>query len=189
MLLTVKDFLLLNLPCFTCNNIPSLSLLLPPSPHFPADFFAVHPVKSQNNPLITFTLKVLYHSSITLSVDPSSNSFSSNRKSELPILLNNSCLLSSCPVCSMMIYSNHLSFDFNKNFILPISLSSQSFLLQDPKKPIQYKIKSDFNKKSTSVTIINSNKSSCLNLPLSPSFKFKNKHQLINKIQNLLNFI
>ena len=178
MLLTLKDFSLLNLPCFVCQNLPLTSLVL-------SDCSSVYPHKSHD--LFVFTLKVSYSSSLSLYINPVHNSLSL-ASPLLPNLLSNSSFLSSCQTCSMTILSNHLSFDFNKNLLLPISLHSQSLILQDPSLPIQYKIFSDFNHNSSTLFFLNSNRPP-LSLPLSPSFIFKNKSSLINKIKKLTPFL
>jgi len=172
---TLKDFVLYNVPCFSCSNKIQLKLI------------SINKKTKQysdchsyiNNNCFLATLQYNYFNSLSVSISISKNILHTSNHLLFDNFLNENALhvVNKCPACNNFIISHPLSFD-NLLFLHSISIMREIFNVSDNNFSI-FMI-SEFDLNSSKITI---NSKHNLELPIIPLSKFKNKENLLKKIR------
>ncbi len=195
---TIKDFILYNNPCFSCNSNTKSSLIVQNADND----YIVSAFPQQSHAI--FNLKISYTSTLKLKIFYTSNKFETSSTEQLTQFLSNNKVFfnSFCHTCLSDIDSQFLEFNTNKFFILPTNISSENLFMISNNKSIA--LHSSYIENITIVSIneippeldpftstqyFSSPSPTLLQLPLFPLSKFKTKQNLANKIKTYLNFL
>lgn len=185
---TIKDFLKLNSPCYGCGKPINV-------------FVGVHAegLSQVNLKLVvdkagySVRLSKTYHDSLTLLIEPRTNRFSTNDGDKLVKYLkcHSLFLTTRCPACVTAMTSHYLEFSLVGGYIKPVGISSQYLVLND--KNNRYIVNSDFFSEKTIVMIFAMRDGSPIStdnmdLPLLPSYRFKDKEHFMAKLKTYLLF-
>lgn len=206
---TLKDFIKYNSPCIACGR-NDLSVIVGVFPHGSNAMTINEAMPRWIRPIINgslslkLILSVKYNpkDNLEMVLAAKTNNYYSNNYNQLHNYLSNNDLVINleCDYCNTTIKSNHLSFDFNKKFIKPLTLNEELIYFNDDDN--NYSMKSSFSDQKTNLHIMkisnsftslvqlynNYNSNNNLELPLLPISKFQNKKQLLEKIKMYLTF-
>jgi len=201
-LLTLKDFIAYNNPCFSCQESAFFRIIArklddPMAEHQmkagPGRGIIIHPVVTPE--LVDMDLKVNY-------ADGTLNLHKSNK-----ILSNIDALTdylseyimyatSKCTRCGSYVRSNYMEFDLDKKIVKPLSIRKEFLLIEEKDKMYSFTSFYDVQESLLVVSKVDDSLSKVigyidpieLKMPLQPLCKFKNKQAFISKMKTLLLF-
>lgn len=123
-MLTVKDFIKYNNPCFFCKT--PIELLIRSSSQKNTSSVRIKNTNLDANTL-DFDIKITYLSILNLKINHTHNRFISNDVKALTEYLREYSMsfILQCANCGTHIYSKNLEFDINKQLIKPLTISME----------------------------------------------------------------
>lgn len=211
-LFTLKDLNQIYYPCFSCGKINYIYLSSEKKEYIPGkiwnsstsnnyadgffDFSSQENFNCQiNNGKLISNLINKYHTKLSLQIDCKSHRFISTDHSSLLEFLDQRIikLNFSCRNCISSVMCNELTFNFSNRTLNPIKITSERHVFVDGSR--SFSINSDYDKDISTIYIYNVSSSMyktdnllkkeivCL-----PIYKFQNKKELINYIDNMIIF-
>lgn len=176
---TVKDFIAHNNPCFSCGSKITFKIG-DGAPRYQYNFYETY-VSSE---LISVNLKKRYNGSLDLFVYPKNNKFETNEKDELIELLkiNNLYLYSYCEKCKTTLYSEYLKFNFDKEYIEPVSINYEILIVYDGNS--RYEL--SYNSVKFTGKLLVDNPSVCIDVENYSLSYLKTRENFINKVKTLI---
>lgn len=191
---TVKDFILYNNPCFSCDNKISLNMrVLKVRSDIPNNYntppIIIKPILSNN--FIEIDLRITYRDVLKLKICLTDNHFEITNIVGLTDYLReaNLFLESYCDKCYSCFTSKLLTFNMTQQFINPIELKTEYLTINNDN--YAYYISTDFEKSQSIVDIFTLNGSKIpihFDMPIFPLSKFKTKTQFIKKMKVYISF-
>jgi hypothetical protein len=203
-LLTLKDFITYNNPCFSCQENTFFRVITRKLD----DPMAEHPITKAGkgiilHPVVTpqmvdMDLKVNYSDgTLNLRILHKSNKIISDINALTDYLSEHIMYATSkCTRCGSYIRSHSMLFDLDKKILKPLSIRKEFLLIEEPDK--MYSLTSNWDNQEsilmvakTSVPtdrVIKYEEPIDLKMPLQPLSKFKNKQTFINKMNTLILF-
>ena len=188
---TVKDFLKLNSPCYSCGKKVNIHAIV-----------HIDGMSSVNlNVSITpagfiIPLSITYNNNLKLIIEPKTNRFIINNEANFIKYIKDHkvCLAVDCDECLTFMASQYLEFNLVEGYIKPVGISNQLLILSD--KNNRYVINSEFMTDETTIMVFSiidediaiASSFSELKLPLLPHYRFKDKQHFISKIKTYLLF-
>ncbi len=191
-MLTVKDFIIYNNPCFFCRKPVDLLIR-----SVNVDDNRSTRIKNLNlDPeFLEVDLKITYSSILNLKINHTHNHFISNDLKDLTTYLKKYkiSLMLQCSSCGTTIKSEIMQFDFDKQIIKPLKISSEILHVWDNGTFYSISTNMSENKSILTATTGSSSESrkpgsTVLKLPLQPLKKFKTPELLLKKMKTLLLF-
>jgi hypothetical protein len=189
-MLTVKDFIGYNNPCFFCKTPIDLKIRSTNASNDRS--ISIKPDLSSE--ILDLALKVTYVGTLNLKINHTHNRFNSNNFKDLTAYLKDYKLSMSlrCNKCGTTIKSKNLQFDLVNQIIKPLEISSE--VLNVIGKGTFYSLVSNFQKNisilsATPMQLGKNNYTTILDLPLQPLSKFDSPEHFIKKMKTLLLFI
>lgn len=186
-MLTVKDFIVYNNPCFFCQK-PIELLIRSTSVSNSRSVRIKNPNLDANT--LDIDLKITYISSLNLKINHTHNRFISNDSRALTEYLREYkiSLMLQCPSCGTHIKSGPLQFDLDKLIIKPLEIVSEILHVWD--NGTFYSITTTMSEKKSILTATTTGRpgSTVLKLPLQPLKKFKTREAFLKKMKTLLLF-
>lgn len=192
---TVKDFILYNSPCFNCKNEISFYFEIDPI----NDYGRVSKRALVTSDYTEVELIVHYANNLKIKIDHKTNKYTTSNQSQLTAYLEKFSLSlhTRCDRCFTDIMTNKLEFNSKMGFIHPVTLTVESFVVDD--KNTRYSIYTYFtdlanSKKQTCLYMSRTDpstkqvSSSQITLPMLPIYKFKTKAKFLSKIKTYLTF-
>jgi hypothetical protein len=193
---TIKDFVACNSPCFACNKPIIFHIIGSNS----ADTFTIKPTIHKE--YISINLATKYNSSLQLNIDLKTNKFMTNNLPKLIKYLksHNLVLRCYCSNCYTQMFSKPLDFNFEKCFIKPVNIQEETIIISNKKRTYCIVSVYDNNKSTILITDddhdyenintqmvfnginIGGKTPDILEMPLLTRFKFKDKKQLLEKL-------
>lgn len=182
---TIKDIVKYNLKCKICSSPTSL-YLVDDMPCDEYNYGRLNVIKPTiNNGIMSFNISIKYKSKILLHIDIATNEFILIKEGvELynEKFLDQIFLETICDTCGTMMNTEYLVF--SKNTIKPVKLFTEAIFINH--NNINFSIFNKFKTNKCAFIAIGQNiKSTNIELPLMPLWKFKNRKAIIEK----LNFI
>jgi|SRR5579859_1833795 len=171
---TLKDLILVNSPCFSCSQ--KINVVL--KRYSVEEGFNVAVTKTLYNNFIKVNLRISYTQYLTLELNCLTNKFITNNFDLFQEYINKYSLylVLECYNCGSDLTS--FPFVFNSDFLSPLQIRQEktNFLNR------QYRLFSNYEDKTTIIY----NNIRDLHVPLIPRSSFKNKKDMIAKIDNYL---
>ena len=188
-LLTVKDFIAYNNPCFSCGDNIHFIIVSVKSKTSWDQPVELRPTVGHE--FIHFDLKTTYKKVLRVFIGNKTNSFQSTDNEDLKKYMNEHKLFlrAKCTKCNTRIESFYLDFDLARGHIKPTSISHEYLIFNDNHN--FYRIETSVMRSSTKVSVSNNGNysSSELELPLMLLSKFRNKEKLIKKLKIYLSLL
>lgn len=189
---TVKDFIVYNSPCLSCNSLPIINVFI--SNEIDMSVYTIKPILDKD--LLSIDLKIKYKIGLCIEINCKNNKFVTNNKKSLTSFLKESKirLESYCKKCHTKVQTEFLSFNLEKEFIQPISLFKE--ILYVTYKQKLYAMKNDYDRSESIIlikdlSVIKSpkdNKQISMTIPIMPLSQFKNKEKFIKKLDTYVLF-
>lgn len=186
---TVKDFLMLNSPCFGCGGDIDIRIGVT-NTELDLDVYLKPSYALQH---LTIPLVIKYNSSLKLIIDCKTNKFAASDLALLTAYLKSNKLFLSCrcSLCLTTFVSEHLEFNLRRQYIKPVGVLREFIIVQDRKN--KYEFYSIASRESTMLTVFSMkdgymSKTFHLDLPIIHRHRFKDKEHLMNKIRTYLVF-
>jgi hypothetical protein len=183
---TVKDFISYNSQCISCNSLTLFEVMSHPNN---CAAYKLNTINSPNYLEINAHVKYNSSESLQLLIFHKTNQILSSNIDALIIYLRNYKLFFSkrCATCGTVTHSNDLIFHANINIIEPLSMFTETVILQT--SDIQYILHSNFSNNETKLLVYHKKHDSLdaspldLDLPLLPISSFKTRERLLEKLQ------
>jgi len=203
-LLTFKDFIIYNNPCFSCQENALFKIIAIklddsmariPMETVPGRGIILYPLVTPQ--LVDMDLKINYVDGISnLKILHKSNKIISNIDVLTDYLSEHMLYaISKCGRCGSYIQSNYLEFDLNMKIVKPLSIRKEFVLIEKNNK--MYSLSSNYSTQESILRVAKIDSSDRetvykdlieLKMPLQPLYKFKDKEVFISKIKTLLLF-
>jgi len=189
---TVKDFIVYNNPCFSCNSqinfrIGFLDL------ETKADISYLRPVVAPTYTEIDLIIKYANTDALKLYIFHKTNKILTNSQQGLTKYLSSRKLFlsSTCDKCYTQIESQYLDFNIDKGFVAAVGISSERLMVNDGTN--LYQINSFFMAEKSNLIVDKLDKVRPLtpfqlDLPLIPKYRFKDKAHFIQKMKTYITF-
>jgi len=189
---TVKDFIVYNNPCFSCNSqinfrIGFLDL------ETKADISYLRPVVAPTYTEIDSIIKYANTDALKLYIFHKTNKILTNSQQGLTKYLSSRKLFlsSTCDKCYTQIESQYLDFNIDKGFVAAVGISSERLMVNDGTN--LYQINSFFMAEKSNLIVDKLDKVRPLtpfqlDLPLIPKYRFKDKAHFIQKMKTYITF-
>lgn len=184
-LFTVKDFIALNAPCFSCDGKITLRGRVGGSD-------TLKPTVEKSHTILD--LQTFYHYNLQLRIDHKTNKVISNdiRGCAEYLLHKKLYLTSVCEKCYTSFDSHNLSININKGYVEPFGISFERLHVMDDHN--MYDVQSSYIDEKSRIIVDRIDKTHPLspiiidNIPLITLAKVKTKERLINKLKTYITF-
>lgn len=188
-LLTVKDFIAYNNPCFSCGDNIHFTIVSVKSKTSWDQPVELRPTVGLE--FIHFDLKTTYKKVLRVFIGNKTNSFQSTDNEDFKAYFGEHKLFlrSKCSKCNTRIESFYLDFDLSRGHIKPASISHEYLMFNDNNN--FYRLESSVMRSATKAIISNNGSFSTseFDLPLLLLSKFRHKDKLIKKLKIYLSLL
>jgi hypothetical protein len=186
---TVKDFLKLNSPCYSCG----MKIKITVGVH--CEGLSQVNLNMTIGPAgYTIPLSITYNNNLKLIIDPKTNRYLSSDGARFIKYIKNHKIffITQCDHCLTSMTSDYLDFSLVGGYIKPVGIANQYLVLYD--KNNCYVTNSEFGAEQSVIAVYAikdgdiANSISNLTLPLLPHYRFKDKEHFMAKIKTYILF-